>query len=436
MRNPGIQSRSELVVAGGGPAGIAAALAAARSGVRTTLLEVHGCLGGVWTAGLLSWIFEGSNPGIASEIAARLAALGARNPWSDNTYSYDIETMKWLLESMCVEAGVRIRLHTRVVDAVVDPSGRLTSVVTESKSGREAWPADCFVDATGDGDLGALAGVPFEVGNEAGETQPGTLMALLAVPDVEKVRDFVSFLDGRDFDRGQPIWPRHEAAIVRFQDLMARQGVSLSYGRPTVFHVRDHLLALMVNHEYRMSAFDADDLTRATLHARDEIQHVVRALKRAGGPWEGVTLAATGEQIGVREGRRLRGIAKVTVEDLVRGARFPDGVCQVNYGVDIHSTNPDKGKGLSHGGIRTKPYQIPWGALVADGVDGLLMAGRCLSGDFFAHASYRCTGTAVATGEAAGKGAARCIRKNALPRNLALDEIPRASSMHQEGSSR
>ncbi|OGV73816.1 MAG: hypothetical protein A3K19_24525 [Lentisphaerae bacterium RIFOXYB12_FULL_65_16] len=408
----------DVLVAGGGPAGIGAALAAARAGARTTLIDVHGCLGGVWTAGLLSWVFEGDNPGIATEIARELDAMGARYGKVLRTYSYDIESMKLLCESLCRKAGVKIRLHTRVVDAVRDAGGPITHVVTESKSGRESWPATIFIDCTGDGDLGAYAGCSFEMGGPAGELQPCTLMGLIAVKDVGRIADVVSF-----FEEGEPVWTQHEERIVKFQSIMRSLGISLSYGRPTLFHVRDNLCALMVNHEYRVSALDADAVTEATLRGRAEVYNVVRGLRSLGGVWEGVTLAATAEQIGIREARRLHGLYTVNVTDLVAGAQFEDGVCKCTFGIDIHSPDPAKDKGLSHGNVKTKPYRIPYRALVAKEVPGLLMAGRCISGDWFAHASYRCTGTAVATGEAAGRAAAFCSRSGRLPQDTAWREI-------------
>ncbi|MDF2725541.1 MAG: tricarballylate dehydrogenase, partial [Paenibacillus sp.] len=180
--------RYDVVVAGAGPAGVAAAIAAARAGAKTLLLETAGCLGGVWTAGILAWVFDFDKDGITREITAELARRGARIAVSEGRYTYDIEEMKLLLEEMCLEAGVEIQLHTRVVAAVKE-GRRLRGVVSESKSGRQVWVADCFIDATGDGDLGALAGCGFDYGyRNADEVQPMTYMALVTVPDPEAIR--------------------------------------------------------------------------------------------------------------------------------------------------------------------------------------------------------------------------------------------------------
>ncbi len=413
-----VREDSDVIVAGGGPAGIAAALAAARAGAKTTLLEVHGCLGGVWTAGQLCWIFEGDNSGIATEIADRLQAMKARSGGSEfKTYSYDVESMKYLCERLCRDAGVRIRLHTRVVDAILDGEGRLRQVATESKSGRELWPAKAFIDCSGDGDLGAVAGCSFDVGGPGGQTQPFTMMGLIAVKDLDLVREHVSFLDP-----SEDLWEGHAKRVRRNLELMNSIG-GISYEQPTIFHLRDNLCALMINHQYKVSGIDADDVTEATLRGREEVFNAVEKLRALGGKWEGVTLAATAEQIGVRDARRLHGLYTLTDDDLLKGAKFEDGVCKCDFGVDVHSPDPEKDKGLSHMEMRTKPYQIPYRCLVAKDVKGLLMAGRCISGGWLPHASYRVTGTAVSLGEAAGKAAAFSVKTGKLPSELSWSEI-------------
>jgi hypothetical protein len=133
-------------------------------------------------------------------------------------------------------------------------------------------------------------------------------------------------------------------------------------------------------------------------------------------------VVATCEQIGVREGRRIHGHYTVSTEDIVRGARHADGICHVTFNVDIHSLDPTRDKGLSNMGVVMKPYDIPLRALIAQDVDGLLLAGRCISGDFYAHASYRVTGNSVATGEAAGVLAAISTLEDVPPH-----EVPWAS---------
>jgi hypothetical protein len=159
----------------------------------------------------------------------------------------------------------------------------------------------------------------------------------------------------------------------------------------------------------------ADELTRATLEGRDEVMRLVDALRSRGGVWKDIMLVGTSAHIGVREGRRIHGRYTLTADDLVGGARFDDAVCRCTFCVDIHSTNPSRDKGLGNGGVQAQPYDIPLRALIAKDVDNLMMAGRCISGDFFAHASYRVTGNAVAMGEAAGKVASVAAATGKIP---------------------
>jgi len=414
-----IAGEADVIVCGAGPAGIAAAIAAARNGARTKLIEVNGCLGGMWTAGMLAWMFEMGQPGIPREITRELDQRGARIGQDPNRYTYDIEEMKILLEQMCQTAGVEFQLHTRVAGVIAAKDSLLQAVVTESKSGRQAWTAACFVDATGDGDLAALAGCGADVGRPvSGECQPMTFCALLSIPDVEALSACVSFWQGDLSHR--------EDAVRNFLSEIRSAGIDPSYAKPTLFQVRDNLLALMINHEYGFSAMDAADVTQATVRGRREVNRVVKGLRGLGGIWNGLILVATCEHIGVREGRRIHGLYTVTQDDLAQGIQHEDAVCRVTFGVDVHCTDPATGKGQEPSPVKMQPYDIPMRALIARDVGNLLLAGRCISGDFIAHSSYRVTGTAAATGQAAGVAAALSARQGKFPGELPWTEIEKA----------
>lgn len=403
----------DVIVCGGGPAGIAAALSAARSGARTMLIEVNGCLGGIWTAGALCWIIDHQNKGgIMQEILRRLDAAdpAAEHPHRGRS-AYDVEAMKSVLEAMAAEAGVRVRLHTRVVAARVDAGGRLTHIATESKSGREAWAAKMFIDATGDGDLAALAGCGFDLGDPAsGKSQPMSLMALLGGVHAAEILPY---------HRRSDITSQR-AAKENLLALLVANGHTPSYSAPTLFCVRDDLFALMANHEYGVSAINANDITRATINARAEIRATLHALRKAGGPWRNVSLVATAEQIGVREGRRIHGRYTISQEDLALGRRHADAICEVTFGIDIHSTDPSQGTAFDAANRGVLPYEIPLRAAQPVGVEGLLLAGRCISGDFVAHASYRVTGNSVAMGESIGRHAAHEAAARARDKEVTL----------------
>tara|TARA_R110002073_G_scaffold220878_4_gene381037 strand:- start:3235 stop:4680 length:1446 start_codon:yes stop_codon:yes gene_type:complete len=408
-----VAGKTEVLVCGGGPAGIAAALAAARAGASVQLIEVAGCLGGVWTAGLLTKILDAENKsGIMDELLTAFASRGSEVARDSRGTVYDPEIAKLVLEELCVDAGVKIRLHTRLVGAVTDSDNRVVAVLTESKSGREAWLADRFVDCSGDGDLAAHAGCRFDVGMGSDcECQPMSMLALLTGIDAEAVRPYI-----RETDR---------SAKPLLLKLMEDHGITPSYRGPTLRHLHSGIYSIMTNHEYGVSAFDADAITVATIQARREIHQIVNGLRGIGGIWKDIAVVATAEQIGVREGRRIRGRYHITAEDLGKGLKHPESVCQARFSIDVHALNAHGNKEISRefkrGGLR--PYDIPYPALIAADVDGLLMAGRCISGDFIAHSSYRVTGNSVPMGEAAGRAAAVSVKQNVMPHELKWDEI-------------
>ncbi len=214
-----VAGKTDVLVCGGGPAGISAALAAARVGVSVQLIEVAGCLGGVWTVGLLTKVLDSENKsGIMAELLKKFSSCGSEVARKTNGTVYDPEIAKLVLEELCVEAGVKIRLHTRLVGAVTDESNRVVAVLTESKSGREAWLADRFVDCSGDGDLAAHTGCRFDVGIGSDcACQPMSMLALLTGVDPDAIRPFIR-------ETGP-------SAKTRFLKLMEDHGVNL---RPMV----------------------------------------------------------------------------------------------------------------------------------------------------------------------------------------------------------
>jgi hypothetical protein len=415
-RNVPIVDEVDVTICGGGPAGVCAAIASARTGAKTRLIEVHGCLGGVWTAGALSWIIDSADkPGIMAEITDELDRRDARKTRvsEGKNYAYDVEEMKLLLEEMCIDAGVDVRLHTRVCAAARDVDNRLAVVITESKSGREAWAAKVFVDATGDGDLGVQAACGFDMGHpETGDVQPMSLMALVTGLQFDEIEPFVG---------GSLTDPKK-----RLRAEMERAGVAPSYALPTLFRIREDLFAMMANHQYNTKANDAAAITQATLQARIEVHILVGGLRSLGGIWREMRIVTTGSQIGIREGRRIHGRYEVSSEDLRVGAEHADAICHVNFGIDVHSTDSSKTKAIESKPFKSKPYDIPLRALIAKDVDGLLLAGRCISGDFFAHSSYRVTGNAAVMGQAAGVCAAIAAKTDRLPHEVAFVEVKEA----------
>lgn len=392
-----LAGKVDVLVCGGGPAGCAAALYAARAGAKTLLLENLPFLGGVWTAVGVSHLISGrGHRGLNTEIHARLPVheVFGRN-------IYIIEDMKSLLDEMMAEAGVTTQLHTRAL-VVAKDGARVRGVFTASKAGLEFVQAGVVIDATGDGDVAAAAGCQFEMGRGFdGKTQPVTLFGTIGGY------------------RGQPAKGEPLVGILK------KGGWRPSYPPVTLFPQpgQPGVFQLMATQYYGMDGTDPRDLSRAEIQGRAEIRKCVEIFREHGGEdWKEAYLISTGPAIGVRETRRIRGRYYLTWEDLDRGARFEDGITEIGSGSNIHPVDDpyeEPPQGLpAPPKFRTRPYQIPYRCLVAADVDNLLMAGRCISGDCYAMGSYRLTGNVVRTGEAAGLAAAMAVQQGVLPPEL------------------
>ena len=402
-----VSGTADVIVCGGGPAGVCAAVAAARLGAKTLLLVRGGALGGIMTSGLMSNIIDSEGKkGLLREMIRDLTALGAKG----DRMVFDVETVKYYLERLCLDAGVTIRLHTVAAAVHCDGETRLRTVVTESKSGREAWRAKIFIDCTGDGDLAALAGCSCELGRpEDGTLQAMSFCAMLYGVAADSIPEMIRI----ENDEGK-------RNLFRF---LCENNCEPSYGQPTLFQTGPDSYLLMSNHQYGFSPLDADAVTGATLEARAELYRQLECLRTHDPRFANARFGATADYIGVREARRISGLYRVTREDITSGRRHADAVCRMRFGVDVHSTSPDAHKGYSSEGCKVKPYDIPLRALIAKDVKGMMMAGRCISGDFYAHASYRVIGGAAPTGEAAGICAALAARMDCLPQEVPFGEI-------------
>lgn len=392
---------ADVVVCGAGPAGVCTAIASARNGADTLLVERGGALGGIWTSGLLSWIIDcHDKTGILKEIIDKIIAEKRGYFGNARRFIAEPEYLKYLLEDMCQKAGVKVLLYTTLCGANVE-NDRITSINVTTKLGVEKICGKVFVDCTGDGDLGYFAGCNYSFGDDGGKkAQPMSLIAL------------VDGIDAKNADHINCTIPRKESyshALNILKD-MNSVGISPSYHRPSLFHVQDNLWIMMTNHQYGYSPFSVKDLTTATLNARKEIFEQVEALKNAGELYKNMRVVVTGSYIGVREGRRILGEYTISDQDIIEGKKFEDGVCRINSNVDVHPTKLGNNFNDEHKGFSSQPYDVPLRACIAKDVSNLLMAGRCISGSFFAHSCYRMTGDAATMGEAVGKYASTLIK--------------------------
>jgi hypothetical protein len=379
--------RHQVIVSGGGPAGIGAAIAAARAGAGVLLVERYGFLGGMATTALVyPWMshLAGDRPiigGVFQEVVDRLSAMGAYKE-----RSFDPEALKQVLLEMCLEANVRLRLHSFVTDAVQDGQ-RVCGIVVHSKSGREVFMADCVVDCTGDADVAARSGAETEKGRpEDGFVQPMTLMFRMANVDTSRMpaREEMNRLFTEAKSAGRIQCPREN--VLWF------------------YSTRPDEIYFNTTRVVKLDGTSAEDLTKAEIEARRQTWQIVEFLKRDVPGFERSHLAATGPQIGVRETRRLVGQYVLTEEDVLSCRRFEDEIAFSSYPIDIH--NPQGAgtviKALPKGGF----YGIPYRCLVPRDLQGLLVAGRPISTTHEAHSSARIQCVCYATGQAAGIAAA------------------------------
>jgi hypothetical protein len=286
-------------------------------------------------------------------------------------------------------------------------------VIVESKAGREAVLAKVVVDCTGDGDVAARAGVAYELGRLAdGLTQPMTLMFA-----IEGTGDYEQRLSAPE------IYDRMVEAIQRHA-----LEVTLPFGRvgytPAIIRLpRPGSAIVQATHVYRLNGLDPRDVTRGTTAARHQAMELTRVLRCLPG-LEHIRLTRTAATLGIRETRRVRGRYRLELDDLAAGRRFDDAVTFCAFGVDIHEPAPGAGIPSGHG-ARMKAYEIPYRCLLPEGVEHLLVAGRCISGSHEAHASYRVTGTCMGMGQAAGLAAAWAAAENRPPSTLPAAELRR-----------
>lgn len=399
-----MKQKYDVIVCGGGVSGVCAAISAARSGAKTLLIEQTNCLGGTWTAGLVAWMLDINNKSgfLINEITETLQRRGCGRFARGGSFIYEPEAMKLLLDELCAQAGVRVRLCSFVC-GVSREARRVRQIEVVSKSGREHISGKCFIDATGDGDVCALAGAEFDMGNEEGLVQPMSMFALVDGLNREELKPF-----DNSMEYTETITPKQ-----RFREEIRKSGAECSQQEPALYYLFNDVFLMTANHQYGVYGTKAEDLTSATIAARREINNVVDSLRALGGIWRNIKLIATAPSIGVREGRRIRGEYTVTREDIYALREFPDSICSVSFVIDVHSLKKDNELGYEDCGDEIeRTYQIPLRAAICKGFDNLFMTGRCICGDFYAHASYRVTGNAAVLGENIGKAAANASNRS------------------------
>ncbi|MFW5866933.1 MAG: FAD-dependent oxidoreductase [Armatimonadota bacterium] len=379
----------DVLVCGGGPAGTAAAIASARAGATTMLLERYGCLGGLATGGLvivLPPLVRREHQvigGIGQETLERLLEMGEAEYRSDRGSSrFDPEGLKRLSDEMCLDAGVLLRMHSWVV-GVFGEAGRPEGAIVESKAGRQAVRAGIIVDCTGDGDVAALAGAGFERDDK-----------MIGLPFRIGNIDMERWSEARGDGTGKQIHKEaHEAAGYE-----SHFGLSPFPLNPGVAWGNNH----MASGDF----LDPDVLTRMEIRGRRSAKRVLDVVREKMPGFEDSWLIDTAWQIGVRCTRRISGLTTMRYEEFESEKQFDDSVA---LGNDFRK--PDV------------VYEIPLGSLIPADVDGMLVAGRCVSGDAEAMEALREIHCCWTMGEAAGAAAALAVERGCEPEEVAVDEL-------------
>ena len=386
----------DVIVVGGGPAGIGAAIASARNGAHTVLIEQYGYLGGTATASLMACINGFRNQvepdstqtvrGIAEEIVLEMKerdGIGTspypQKPYPtlpgqmEYSYAIDTEVFKYVTLRLCVETGVDILFHTYFCDAIVE-DGAVRGVVVENKSGRSALMARCIVDCSGDGDVAYRAGAPFwQTSSDEAPRLNDALMYRIEFGDTRPSEPLAC-----DFGRNAVLWGPGAEPI---------------------------------------DGTNADQLSRAEIAARLSVYDDLAAKQKANPSLQGAHVVETPPLLGVRQTRFVEGEYKLTAEDAIKGHRFDDVVAISSCAI-IHYYGYRRY--LEHEG-----YDIPYRALIPQKIDRLLVAGRCLSSEQQPYESHRAMIPMIATGEAAGTAAALCARGDIGPRKLDIEQLQR-----------
>jgi len=444
----------DVVVVGGGTAGVIAAIAAARTGARTLLVEQYGTLGGVLTLGMsLKGVNDAEGRkalgGIGEELIVKARAMNGatevvEHPRHGSIMGQDPEALKLVLIQMAQSSGLDLLLHTTLVDALTD-GHRIQAIRVANKAGLEIIPGTCFVDCTGDADLAAQAGASFVHGREGdGLFQPVSSIFRVGNVDLAKTWDY---LEGHPEDFETPLgYVGDEYSVEKFKSL---PGVGVAGFRSLIRKARaagdydiprDDMgfnpmpgrreVTINITRVHGIDGTNPDDLTRAEVETQLQMLQGVRFLRKYLPGFESCYVVSSPFQVGVRETRHIKGAYVLTAEDVTSGRDFTDQVARGAYPLDIHDVGkhtPSPDTAVEGGGTDLskimRSYGIPARCLVPDGVDNLVVAGRSLSATHAAAGSARGQPVCMATGHAAGVIAALSVRHRCAPAALDVSEV-------------
>ena len=403
----------DVLVCGGGISGVFAALAARRNGARTFLIEQEGFLGGTATSYLVNPLPEiMGKGGLLQEFLDRMSEIGGyiKHDPSDIEFdfsmanTFDVECFKYVTLEMLSEAGVRLLLHTPFVKPVVEDNA-IRGVIIENKSGRQAILAKRVIDCTGDGDVAAMSGAPYEKGRKKDGLMPSVSL-LFHLHNEGDLKNLPVIEVGGIYLIGPLLTEIANKEGIEYEtpyDVGFLVPIPVTPGR------------LLVNlaHVKNVDGTSTEDLSQAHIKLRRQVMEALGVLKRH--PYfRSAYVASTGTHIYVRETRRILGEYMLTEDDAISGRQFEDAITSCRYMIDVHPIDDTEvGRYDNH-----EPFDIPYRCLVPLKIENLFVAGRCISSDRIAQSALRICGTCMSTGEAAGTAAALSIGKGVSPRKL------------------
>lgn len=403
----------DVIVVGSGPAGIGAALLAGRNGAKTLLIESCGRVGGIATAGMMSHFTGRVGNRVYWEVLQRAAD---KNPFKrgEVTINIDPELLTLTYIEMLEEAGVETLLYTSFCDTIMD-GDTLRGIVCFNKSGFSAYYAKVVIDATGDGDVAYKSGAEYVKGREEdGKMQPVTLMFKVAGVDMDRAVFPGSFETKVETEKG-------ELQALAREILPAPAGHVLLY-RSTI----PGIVTCNMTNITGIDGTDAEDLTRAEIICRKQMPKIVEFLREYAPGYENCYVISSASLIGVRETRHFKGLATITEQEISEAVQHEDYVVyDAHFNFDVHNitgSGLDK-TGCQHKFTQKKGYTIPYGCMVPEKIDGLLLSGRNISGTHMAHSNFRAMPICMGIGEACGAAAAIAVKTGRAVRDIAPEEI-------------
>ncbi len=403
-----IEKNYDVIVAGSGPAGVAAAITAAHQGAKTLIIEQQNRLGGISTSGMMSH-FTGT---VGNRLYHNILERASEKNYFDTgvkTINIDPEMLALTYIEMLEEAGADILLYTSVVDVIKDENS-VKGIICFNKDGFSSFYAHVIIDATGDGDVAYKANADFIKGREAdGKMQPATLMFKVGGVDMERAVFPGSFETLVPTDKG-------ELQALAKKLLPHPAGHVLLY-KSTI----PGIVTVNMTNAVDIDGTRAEDLTRAEIECRKQIKPIVDFLREYAPGYEKCYVVSCASLIGVRETRHFKGIKTLTEKDISNAVQYPDYVVyDAHFNFDVHNIT---GPGLDKTGCQAKfsqtnGYTIPYGCLVPEKIDGLLLSGRNISGTHMAHSSFRAMPICVGIGEAAGIAAALSVKNHIRLRDV------------------